>query len=77
MQYPFRFALKWLFEPESNPLSMITTIQSIVETPLELLEFDGKSATIGVHTDSIQSVRLIFEYLYSHEGVSSVLRTSP
>lgn len=74
---PFIFALRWSFAHGSNPLKIIASLQSMLDTPIELLQFDRATATLGFQTASIQTLRIAYEYLLSQASVLSIVRTSP
>lgn len=74
---PFHFALKWSFTPHSNPLNIISALQTHTNCPVELLSFNGTSATLGFHVSSLQTLRIAFEYLYAQDTITSIVRISP
>ncbi len=75
--HPFAFGLRWTFTKGSEPLSVIARIQSILDTPVELTEFDRTSATLVFHTDSVGTLRTAYEFLVRDPGVDHIVRISP
>lgn len=77
LRHPFYFALMWSFEPGSNPLKTIANLQNLLDTPVELLQFDRASVTLGFHTDRIGTARIAYEYLFSQSDITRIVRISP
>lgn len=77
LEHPFHFAFKWTFDPSSNPLDIITALQSHISFPVELLSFNDNSATMAFHVSSLQTLRVAYEYLYAQDTIKSIVRISP
>jgi len=74
---PFVFALRWTFDQACNPLTIITDLQHILDTSIDLMSFSNDSATMRFHTFDLSVARIAYEYLVSQHGIVSVVRTSP
>ncbi|OGJ71545.1 hypothetical protein A2454_03810 [Candidatus Peribacteria bacterium RIFOXYC2_FULL_55_14] len=77
LQHPFHFALMWFFAQGSNPLKTIANLQNLLDTPLELREFNRSSLTLGFHTDRIGTLQIAYEYLSSQPDIERIVRISP
>ncbi len=77
LRHPFAFGLRWTFAKDSEPLSVIARIQSILDTPVELAEFDRTSATLVFHASHIVTLRSAYEFLVRDPGVDHIVRISP
>lgn len=75
--YPLHFALRWEFDQNCNPLTIIGNLQNMLDTPVSLQEFSGSAATLLFNTDTIHTLRTAYEHLYSHPSVLEIFRTSP
>ena len=77
LRHPFYFSFMWSFRHGSNPLKTIANIQNLLDTPIELLEFNRSSLMLGFHTDRIGTLHIVYEYLYSQSDISRIVRISP
>lgn len=77
LKHPFYFAFMWSFEQGSNPLKTIANLQNLLDTPVELLQFDRMSVTLGFHTDRIGTARIAYEYLFGQSDITRIVRISP
>lgn len=77
LKHPFFFALRFTYQPEANPLEGISTLQSILDTPVNLLQFESSSVTLGFHTDRLRTMQMAYEYLFGLPYVSRIFRITP
>jgi RelA/SpoT family (p)ppGpp synthetase len=77
LEFPFLFALRFRYKQHANPLAGISTLQNILDTPVNLLQFDSGSVTLGFHTDSLRTVQSAYEYLSALPYVSDIFRITP
>ena len=77
LEYPFLFALRFNYHEHANPLAGISTLQNILDTPVNLLEFNSESVTLGFHTDNLRAVQSAYEYLSILPYVSDIFRITP
>ncbi len=77
LDYPFVFVLRWNFQETGNPLTIISHLQHLLDTPVQLLEFQQLSVAIAFRTNTLQTLRMSCEYLWSQPGVQDVVRISP
>jgi GTP pyrophosphokinase len=77
LRHPFIFGLRWSFAKGGEPLSVIARIQSILDTPVELTEFDRTSATLVFHTGTINTLCTAYAFLIRDPGVEHIVRISP
>ena len=76
LKHPFYFSFMWTFRQGSNPLKTIANIQNLLDTPIELLEFNRSSLMLGFHTDRIGTLHIVYEHLYSQSDISRIVRIS-
>jgi RelA/SpoT family (p)ppGpp synthetase len=74
---PLYFALRLTFEADANPLEGISTLQSLLDTPVKLLQFENTSVTLGFHTDRLRTLQMAYEYLYGLPYVLHLFRITP
>ena len=77
VHFPFYFALRLHFLEEANPLEGIATLQSLLDTPVKLLQFENSSVTLGFHTDRIRTIQIAYEYLFGLPYITSIFRITP
>lgn len=77
LDYPFLFALSWTFPDRINPLETIANLQEMLDTPLQLEQFDGKEITLVFRTDRLETMRLVYQHLSGSPDVHTIFRTSP
>jgi|CXWL01.1.fsa_nt_gi guanosine-3',5'-bis(diphosphate) 3'-pyrophosphohydrolase len=77
MLFPFHFALRINFLQDANPLEGIATLQSLLDTPVKLLQFANTSVTLGFHTDRLRTVQIAYEYLFGLPYVTDIFRITP
>ncbi len=77
VQYPLHFALRFSFQPDANPLEDIATLQSLLDTPVNLLKFEQTSVTLSFHTNRLRTIQLAYEHLYALPYISHIFRISP
>jgi RelA/SpoT family (p)ppGpp synthetase len=77
LEFPFFFGLRFRYEEHANPLAGISTLQNILDTPVNLLQFQSGSVTLGFHTDSLRTVQSAYEYLAALPYVSDIFRITP
>jgi hypothetical protein len=75
--HPLYFGLRCTFEPDANPLAGISSLQSLLETPVKLLRFEPTSVTLGFHTDHLRTLQIAYEYLFELPYITSILRITP
>ncbi len=77
LEYPFLFALRFRYEQHANPLAGISTLQYMLDTPVNLLQFESGSVTLGFHTDNLRTVQVAYEYLSALPYVHDIFRITP
>ncbi len=77
LEFPFLFALKLQYQEHANPLVGISTLQNLLDTPVNLLQFENGSVTLGFHTDKLRTVQTAYEYLSALPYVSDIFRITP
>jgi GTP pyrophosphokinase len=77
VQYPLHFALRFFFKQDANPLEDIATLQSLLDTPVNLLRFEPTSVTLSFHTNRLRTIQLAYEHLYALPYISHIFRISP
>ncbi len=76
-EHPFVFALRWNHESHVNPLEIISSLQSMIDTSVELLQFKESSVTLGFRADKLRTMHVAYSFLYSHPAISHILRITP
>lgn len=74
--HPFRFAMKVSFRTEANSLEMIAGLQSMLDTPITLIEITTSSAMLSFLTRDIQTLGIVYEHLAGLPDITSIVRTS-
>lgn len=77
VDFPFTFAIKWSFLPETNPLRDIAVLESFLDTPVHLLQFAPASVTLGFRTDRLRTLQIAYKYLYSTPHIIDLFRITP
>lgn len=77
LEFPFFFALRFDYLEHANPLTGISTLQNMLDTPVNLLQFENGSVTLGFHTDTLRTVQIAYEYLSALPYVSDIFRITP
>ncbi len=75
--YPLYFGLRFTCVPGADPLEGIASLQSLLDTPVTLLQFATTSVTLGFHTDRLRTVQMAYEHLCTLPYIEQILRITP
>lgn len=75
--HPFYFALRWNFEKDTNPLKDIGIIESFLDSPVHLLQFNPSSVVLGFRTDTLATLDSVYKHLWSLPHVLDIFRVTP
>lgn len=75
--YPLYFALRFTCPNGTDPLEGIAGLQSLLDTPVSLLQFASTSVTLGFHTDRLRTVQIAYEHLCTLPYIEQILRITP
>lgn len=77
IEHPFSFALRWTFDSSVNPLKDIAVIESFLDSPVMLLQFNPSSVVLGFRTDTIRTLDSVYKHLWSLPHVTDIFRVTP